>query len=115
MEKLKKKFSKKFLILMLCIIAIFFTFLYFGMGGKRTDVVLSDYEILQDGNVLKFKVNVSSSMGYIKDFRVKQESENLYLTFYSTFGLNNKWNAKNEFELELNSSCKDQTFQGADC
>lgn len=114
MEKLKKKFSKKFLILMLCIIAIFFTFLYFGMGGKRTDVVLSDYEILQDGNVLKFKVNVSSSMGYIKDFRVKQESENLYLTFYSTFGLNNKWNAKNEFELELNSSCKEIYFDSGD-
>ena len=70
---------------------------------KRTDVVLIDYSVSEDGSKLTFKTAVLSSMGFIRGFEdngggAKQQ----YLTFYSTFGrLNSSFGAKHEFELEL--------------
>lgn len=70
---------------------------------ERTDVLLNDYFVSEDGTKLTFKTVVASSMGYVRGFEdegggVKPH----YLTFYSTFGgLNSLFGAKNEFELDL--------------
>ena len=50
---------------------------------KRTDVVLIDYSVSEDGSKLTFKTAVLSSMGFIRGFE------------------DNGGGAKHEFELEL--------------
>lgn len=70
---------------------------------ERTDVVMLDYSLSDDGGQLTFRVGVASSMGYTRGFRdagggVRPH----YLTFYSTFGgLNSSLGAQSEFTLEL--------------
>ena len=70
---------------------------------KRTDVVLFDYIVAEDGSAISLDVQVSSSMGHTRGFKdngggIKPH----YLTFYSTFGgLNSSFGAKNSFILEL--------------
>ena len=87
-------------------LAAFALAISFGVGNgfnERTDVILIDYSVSEDGSKLTFKTAVPTSMGYIRGFKnsgggVKPH----YLTFYSTFG---RWNsslgAKYEFELDL--------------
>ena len=48
-------------------------------GGKRTDVMLRDYTVSEDGSVLTIKVAVASSMGYVRKLKVKQGGYNLVL------------------------------------
>ena len=70
---------------------------------KRTDVVLTDYVISENGTTMKLEVQVSSSMGYIRGYKnngggIKPH----YLTFYSTFGgLNSSFGAVNSVMLEI--------------
>lgn len=70
---------------------------------KRTDVVLFDYIVAEDGSAISLDVQVSSSMGHTRGFKdngggIKPH----YLTFYSTFGgLNSSLGAKNSFILEM--------------
>lgn len=108
--KLKKRLivvTSIFFIVLIC------TFI-FGIGAKRTDVDLIDYKISEDGNNIKMKVGVSSSAGYIKAMHVKEGGTNKYITFYSTFGINNKIGSKNEFEIEVNSLCGEIYFYTGD-
>ena len=99
-----------FMLLMIVVILILIILLFFGTSGKRTDVFLQDYQVSEDGKRMKIKVSVSSSMGYIRDLKVKQDGDNQCITFYSTFGLNNKFGAKNEFEIDLNPNCEEIYF-----
>lgn len=101
---------KKIVLILLAVIIIFIFLFFFGTGGKRTDVYLQDYQVSEDGKSMKMKVSVSSSMGYIRDLKVKQGGDNQYITFYSTFGLNHKFGAKDEFEIELNPTCEEIYF-----
>ena len=70
---------------------------------KRTDVVLVDYAVAEDGSTINLGVQVASSMGYIRGFKdngggVKPH----YLTFYSAFGgLNSSFGTVNSIVLEL--------------
>jgi hypothetical protein len=70
---------------------------------KRTDVVLLDYSVSEDGTQLTLRTGIVSSMGYTRGFT--DEGGGIkphYLIFYSTFGgLNSSFGAKNEFVLEL--------------
>ena len=70
---------------------------------KRTDVVLFDYSVSEDGSEISLEIQVSSSMGYIRGFKDKGGGvKPHYLTFYSTFGgLNSSFGSINEIELEL--------------
>lgn len=69
----------------------------------KTDVVLTDYSVSEDGTKLTFKTFIPESMGYIRGFKDKGGGvKSHYLTFYSTFfGLNSSFGAKQEFELNL--------------
>lgn len=82
---------------------------------KRNDVFLSDYSVSDDGTRLILITDVASSMGYIRGFKddgggVKPH----YLTFYSTFGgLNSRFGAKREFELDLSKNDTEIYFNRA--
>lgn len=97
-------------IIFLLIVFIFIVIFFVVTGGKRGDVMLQDFSILEDGTKLQLHTTLVSSMGYTRKMKVKQGGDNLYLTFYSTFGFNNAMGAKNEFEVTLNSSCQEIYF-----
>ncbi len=101
---------KKIFLTILALVFIIIFLLFFGIGGKRTDVYLQDYKISEDGKKLEMQVSLASSMGYIRMLKVKQGGDNQYITFYSTFGFNNKFGAKDEFEIELNPTCEEIYF-----
>ena len=83
---------------------------------KRTDVILTDYSVSEDGTKIILKTSVASSAGYIRGFKndgggVKPH----YLTFYATFGgLNSTFGAKNEFVLEVDEDDSEIYFNRTD-
>lgn len=88
------------------LIAVFISILIIGIlilstGGKMGSAFLSDYKVSENGNIMTLKVGVASSMGYIRSFKEKQKDNKKYLTFYSTYGLNSKLSAKDEFQIVL--------------
>lgn len=95
---------KKKMFLTLAVIAVLMISMLICTGfRKRTDVVLFDYSVSEDGGTISLEVQVASSMGYIRGFKDKGGGvKPHYLTFYSTFGgLNSSFGAINEIELEL--------------
>lgn len=105
-----KKITIVFFIIFI-IIALFFA----GGFRKRTDVVLRDYSVTEDGKIMTLNIEIESSMGYARDLKVKQGGENKYITFYSTFGfLNSKIGAKSEYQIELNPYCTEIYFYKGD-
>ena len=97
--------KKKIMAVIILIIFIVATFLIGTGFRKRTDVVLFDYSVSEDGTAINLGVQVASSMGYVRGFKdngggVKPH----YLTFYSTFGgLNSSFGTVNSFTLEIDS------------
>lgn len=90
---------------------------FIGSGlAARTDVVLLDYSVSEDGTEVILHTAVISSMGYTRGFHddgggVKPH----YLTFYSTFGgLNSSFGAKQEFVLSLDNNDTEIWFNRAD-
>ena len=91
----------------------------YGIGTglmRRTDVVLVDYVVSEDGAEITLHAGVSGSMGYIRGFKdngggVKPH----YLTFYSTFGgLNSAYGSENEFVLQLSPDDSEIYFNRPD-
>ncbi len=110
------KNKKLILISVIAVIVILTVSFFVGTGFiERTDVILTDYSVSEDGTQITLNASVSSSMGYIRGFKnngggVKPH----YLTFYSTFGgLNSKLGAKNEFVLEVNEDDSEIYFNRA--
>ena len=109
--------KKKIAIITTTAVIILAPSIFIGSGfNKRTDVVLSDYSVSDDGMKLTLNTDVISSMGYtrgFKDIGGKGKSHNL--TFYSTFGgFNTSFLAKNEFVLDLNEDDREIYFNRAD-
>jgi hypothetical protein len=102
--------KKKIVISTILMIIIVIVLLAFITGGKMAGVFLNDYAISEDGHVMTLKVGVASSLGYVRTFKVRQDDNKLYLTFYSTFGLNSKIGATNEFQIKLASSASEIYF-----
>ena len=96
---------KKVVMISLLISVLVVSFLVGTGFQKRTDVVLFDYAIAEDGTAISLGVRVSSSMGYIRGFKDKGGGvKPHYLTFYSTFGgLNSSFGTVNSFVLELDA------------
>ena len=95
---------KKKIIVVIAVIVVLIVGFLVGTGfQKRTDVVLIDYSVSEDGTSIRLGVQVSSSMGYVRGFKdngggVKPH----YLTFYNTFfGLNSTFGTVNTFVLEV--------------
>ena len=98
-DRMKKKI---FLTIAVIVVLMLLMFICAGFR-KRTDVVLFDYSVSEDGSEISLEIQVSSSMGYIRGFKDKGGGvKPHYLTFYSTFGgLNSSFGSINEIELEL--------------
>lgn len=83
---------------------------------KRTDVVLCDYAVSEDGTAITLHVGVPASMGYIRGYKdngggIKPH----YLTFYSTFGgFNSSLGAKSSYVLEISPDDTEIYFNRAD-
>lgn len=109
---------KKKPVLILVLIVFFLVASYLIGTGlmKRTDVILGDYTVSEDGKEMTFHAGVSSSMGYIRGFTDKGGGvKPHYLTFYSTFGgLNSALGSKNEFVLELREDDSEIYFNRPD-
>ena len=105
-----KKQITVIVILLLTVIG----FLFFITGGKRTDIILNDYNVSEDGSIMTINVGVASSMGYVRTLRVKEDGDNMYITFYQTYGINSRIGAENEFQIKLNPSCKKIYFYRGD-
>ena len=95
--------KKKMFLTLAVIAALMISMLVCTGFRKRTDVVLFDYSVSEDGGTINLEIQVASSMGYIRGFKDKGGGvKPHYLTFYSTFGgLNSSFGAINEIELEL--------------
>lgn len=95
---------KKKIIMLISIIILLIASFLIGTGfRKRTDVILGDFAVSEDGSKITLHVGVASSMGYIRNFKDKGGGvKPHYLTFYSTFGgLNSSLGSKKTFTLEL--------------
>ena len=97
------------------ILVIILSFLIGTGFRERSDVILADFAISENGMKFTFQTAIPTSIGYIRGFKNDGGIEQPhYLTFYSTFGgLNNSFGAKNEFELALNESDTEIYFNRA--
>ena len=94
-----------FLIIFIAVLTYFLI-----VGSVRTDVYLGDFELSPDGKMMTLKVGVSSSAGYIRKMKRTSGSMNHYYTFYSTFGINSKIGAKNNFEIDIDENVDEIYF-----
>ena len=109
--------TKKIAIITTTAVIILAPSIFIGSGfNKRTDVVLSDYSVSDDGMKLTLNTDVISSMGYTRGFKdIGGQGKSHNLTFYSTFGgFNTSFLAKNEFVLDLNEDDREIYFNRAD-
>ena len=82
----------------------------FGLFGRgRSDVIILEHAQTNEGILLK--VGVSSSAGYIRSMKTKEQEGDVLVEFYSTFGVNNPRGAKTEFLLELSPECERVLFR----
>lgn len=99
------EFMKKKSVIVIAIIVVFAGDFLLGTGfQKRTDVILVDYSVTDDGKAINLVVKVPVSTGYVRGFQDKSGGvKPHYLTFYNTFGgFNSSFGAKDHFILELN-------------
>ena len=107
---------KKIIIALLIVIVALFAAYFVGTGFmERTNVALGDYSVSNDGTKLTFSAEVTSSMGYIREYKDEGGGVKPHqLAFYSTFGgLNSSFGAKNEFVLELDKDDNEIYFKRA--
>ena len=103
----KKK--KIFLTIILLAIIVIALFVYSGFR-KRSDVILIKYEVLENAKKIKLSIGVTSSTGYVRNIKVKEKENDIYITFYSTFGINSELGAKHEYTIEINSNIENIYF-----
>lgn len=104
-----KKKVKVIIVLSLIIVT---GFLFLSTGGKITNIMLTDYSISENSDIMTLKVGVASSIGYVRTLKSSQDGNKKYITFYSTYGFNSAIGAKNEFQVELEPSCDEIYFYG---
>lgn len=104
MKVVERDCMKKKIIAVITMVVVIAVAFLIGTGfRKRTDVVLFDYSVSEDGAAINLGVQVSSSMGYVRGFKDKGGGvKSHYLTFYFTFGgLNSSFGTVNSFTLEI--------------
>ena len=98
-------FTKKRKIwLLIWIIVLLYGIYFVGCGfSTDSDLSFSEYEYSQEKNELILKkINISSSIGYVRGYRSSQTGEKLFLTFYKWFwGINSSLGAKDSLTVEI--------------
>lgn len=101
--------KKKIGVIMLSLIIVS-GLLLLSTSGKIASVMLMDYSISNDGDIMTLKVGVASSIGYIRTLKESQQENKKYITFYSTYGLNSSIGAKDEYQIDLDPTCNEIYF-----
>lgn len=99
MDKTKGKKKIAFVVLAVLLIVLGAYLLIF--GGKRDDVVITEYSVSADGSEMTLKASIASSAGYLRKITVSYDDDAVLVDFYSTFGINNPIGAKSEFKVPL--------------
>lgn len=82
---------------------------FFAASGmsRRTNVVLLNYSVSEDGSVLTLHTSIPSSMGYIRDMTAEREGPALRCSFYNAFGgFNSSLGAKDTFTVTVDEDCR---------
>lgn len=101
-------------------IVLILAIVYFAGSGfiKNTSTFISGYNVSADGKEITLIVGVSSSMGHIRDVKVRQQyGGKLYLECYSAFGgLNGSIGAKDTFKFSLDEDTSGiAVYRGPNC
>ena len=94
------------ILLVLCLLVG----LFFFSSRKMSNIYPYRYVVSEDGRSITLSVGVMSSMGYVRTVKTRAAGDSLYLTFYSTFGLNSSWGAKDTFTIDLPANCRNIYF-----
>lgn len=81
-------------------------------GAVRTDVLLRDCAVAEDGSAVTLEMDLASSAGYLQSVDIREEGTALYLTFHGTRGVNSAARAKMRYELSLPEGCSGLYIQG---
>lgn len=103
---MKKKIAFVATVLLITIIGV----LFLSTGGRITSVSLTSYSISEENDQLALKVSVASSVGYIRTLKTSEDGNKKQITFYSTYGLNSRIGAKDEFQVKIHPSCDEIYF-----
>ncbi|EXG85949.1 hypothetical protein K413DRAFT_2761 [Clostridium sp. ASBs410] len=102
--------KKKIGVIAILSLVIVIGLLFLSTGGKIAGVIISDYSLSDEGDIMALKVGAASSMGYIRTLKASENGNKKFITFYSTYGLNSNIGAKNEFQIKLHPSCDEIYF-----
>lgn len=102
--------KKKKIIIILFILLITLICLLIFTGRPLTSVYLKDFELSKDNKTIILKVETSDSMNYIRKIKKNGGSTDGYYTFYSTYGINSKFGAKDTFEIKIDENVNDIYF-----
>lgn len=104
---------KKFVIIILTAVILLSGIYFIGSGlTVRSDAVLYDFTVSEDGSKMTINVGVSGSVGYIRSTKdVSDEDGKIKLKFYSAFGgINGSIGSRNSFDIYLAEESKEIYF-----
>lgn len=86
------------------------------LGGRRDDVVITEYSVSADGGEMTLKAGVAGSAGYLRKAKVRYDDEHktVLVDFYSTFGINNPVGAEDTFVIPLKPDSENILFNRGD-
>lgn len=97
------------IVIIISLILLIIT-LFLSSSGKIAGVMILDYKTSDNDRLMTVKVGLISSIGYIRTMREKDDENKKIITFYSTYGFNSHFGAKNEFQFELKPECDEIYF-----
>lgn len=82
------------------------------LGGRRDDVVITEYSVSADGGEMTLKAGIAGSAGYLRKAKVRYDDEykTVLVDFYSTFGINNPVGAEDTFVIPLKPDSENILF-----
>ena len=112
-NKIKEKFnsfSKEKQTAIIAGTSLFLVFFIFFIASglkQREDILLMEYEVY--GNEIIIDIELASSSGYTRGYKIVEWKNAQYLTFYSTFG-ETSIGSKKTFKLKTKDNCKEIYF-----
>lgn len=106
--------NKKIGVITILSFLLVIVILYLSTGGKISGVMINNYTVSKDGNVMTINVGLASSIGYIRTLKESEDGNKKYITFYSTYGFNSKIGAKDKYQVVLQPSCDEIYFYSGD-